>query len=191
MLEKKEFNLDVSEQMNETVSRQDKNGNDVIILKHIPYAEKKKMAYELGEIALCGDEDTGICYVSALYEIALNYLFIKYYTNIDVSWVHEVTDYQKLYDYCTVNNFWYISICDEDSYLFMEYWKLYKDTVCRLFDARCSLGYTVKSLLSSDIDTTNPEHIKLIEKLIEINREEKRASLPISNNGVLNFAKRK
>ena len=46
MLEKKTINIDIDEQMRETTTIQDKNGNPVNILKRISIADKEAFVQE-------------------------------------------------------------------------------------------------------------------------------------------------
>lgn len=46
MLEKKTIKIDIAEQMQETTTIQDKNGNAVNVLKRIPFADKEEFVQE-------------------------------------------------------------------------------------------------------------------------------------------------
>lgn len=188
MFEKKKIDIDVTEQMNETIVRQDKNGNDVDILLRIPYEQKEGMVTELTSMCLLADDKLGVCYIGSLFDVILNYLFVKYYTDIDVEWVSNVVDYYKLYDYCQVNGLNYIDLCADDYKVVYDYWVRYADSIIQLYEAEHSLGYTVKQLLNTDVDTNNKETRELIEKLIDM----KGALIEKEEEGkVLQFGKKK
>lgn len=192
MLEKKKINIDVSGPLSETQTIEDKNGNSVNILKMIPYAEKEEMALELAALTLSADEETGVCYENALFDLALTYLFVKYYTDIDVSDIQDVDGYQRLYDYCAVSGLDYFAFCKEDYMRLMEYWENYSAAIIRMYEARHSLGYAVKRMIDTNVDPNNQETRELIEKLISMRQayEEKQASPVQLGGNVLNFAKK-
>ena len=188
MIEKKKIDIDVTEQMNETIVRQDKNGNDVNILLRIPCGQKESMVTELASMCLLADDNLGVCYVSSLFDVILNYLFVKYYTDIDVEWATDIKDYYKLYDYCQVNKINYIDLCSDDYNVLYSYWARYSDSIIRLYEAEHSLGHDVKQMLNTDLDTNNKETRELIEKLIDM----KGALIEKEEQGkVLAFGKKK
>lgn len=193
MLEKKKINLDVTKQLAETMTFEDKNGNNVVILCHLPYAEREQLILELAAMVLSADEETGICFENLLFDVVLNYLFVKYYTNIDVSDVNEVEDYQRLYDYCIVNEFDFFDICKDEYMKLMDQWNTYKDCVIRMYEATHSLAHVVKQMLNTDIDTNNKETRELIEKLIDMKAAyDEKQTKPVQVGGtVLNFAKKR
>ena len=189
LTEKMSIDMDTTEYYAEELTFKDKNGKDVFILKRIPYREKEEFCRELAEKVLVADEDTGICYESALFELVWNYLFVKYYTNIDVEWVDTIDDYYKLYDYCLSEEaLEYNRHTLKDMRLVEEYWERYRASIIRQYEAKNSLGYQVKQLLSTDVNTTNAETRELIEKLIDMQdalREKE------EDKKVLQFAKKK
>ena len=187
-MEKKKFDMNTDEIFEETVAIKDKNGNDVAIFKRIPYEQKEHMITELASMSLLADEDSGVCYVSSLFDVVLNYLFVKYYTDIDVEWATDIQDYYKLYDYCQVNKINYIDLCSDDYNVLYSYWARYSDSIIRLYEAEHSLGHDVKQMLNTDLDTNNKETRELIEKLIDM----KGALIEKEEQGkVLAFGKKK
>ena len=166
MLEKKNFDMDVAKELEETFALTDIKGNEITVLKQIPYDDKLKFVSELAELALIGDEEAGLCYESSLYYLAYNYLFVKYYTDIDVSWIKTVDDFKKLYDYCFLSGLTEARVCDEhDLY---DLWINYSQSVVDLYNKMNSLAALVKTWLSTDIDTNKAETRELIEKLIDM-----------------------
>ena len=91
MLEKKVFEMNTEEWFAETMEV-----GGVEILRRIPYEQKEEFIHELAAMVLVADEDTGICYVSSLYDVVFNYLYVKYYTNIDVDGIKEIDDFRKM-----------------------------------------------------------------------------------------------
>lgn len=195
MMEKKMIKIDVTEQMKETTTIQDKNGNAVNILKRIPFTDKEAFVQELAARALSTDEETGLCYVNALFDIIYTYLFVKYYTDIDTEWVSEVEDFRKLYDYCTING-----ICDtctldnaKDADVLREHWWRYSQAVIQLYEKQHSLEQMAKTIFNTDYTMENEEARKLIEQLIDMKRVYNNKTDRPANNvggGILNFAKR-
>jgi hypothetical protein len=185
---KVKVNTELTEHFNETETVKDKNGNDVFILKHIPYEQKQEFCRELAEMTLIADPDTGICYISALFEVVWNYLFIKYYTNIDVEWVQTSEDYGVLYDYIVSEELDYKRQTMKDMRLVEEYWERYSASIIRQYEAKHSLGQQVKELLSTDVNTNNAETRELIEKLIDMQEALKEKE---EDKKVLQFAKKK
>ena len=181
-------NMDTTEYFSETETVKDKNGNDVVILQHIPYERKLEFCRELAEMTLIADPNTGICYVSALFEVVWNYLFIKYYTNIDVEWVKAGEDYCALYNYVASEELDYKRNTLKDMRIVGEYWERYSASIIRQYEAQHSLGQQVKELLSTDVNTTNEETRQLIEKLIDMQEALKEKE---EDKKVLQFAKKK
>ncbi len=169
-MEKKKFDFNTFEYFNETVTIQDKTGNDVVILKRIPYEQKEAFVQELAGMAQTPDEETGTCFVSSLYELIYNYLFVKYYTNIDVEEQKDVESFRALYDYCQsigINDR-YDRASDQDEEIIQDMWYQYKGSVVGLYEKQHSLGQKVKELLNTDVDTNNAETRELIEKLTDM-----------------------
>ena len=141
------------------------------------------------------DEETGICYVNALFDIVYTYLFVKYYTDIDTEWVQEIADFHKLYDYCQLNG-----ICDtctpendKDADALREYWWRYSQTVIVLYEKQHSLEQMAKSIFTTDMSAENEETRKLIEQLIDMKKAyDEKTEKPTKHvgGGILNFAKR-
>lgn len=170
MLEKKKINF-VIEAEPKTKIFSDKNGNDVVILNWIPAEEKESFARELVEYTMCTNDELGVCYKMMIEDEVYTYLLIKYYTDIDVSEIQDADGFRKLYDYAERSG-----LKDEmDSYisstercLLYEMAGIYQDSIEKLYETEHSLGYTVKKLLSTDVDTNNKETRELIEKLIDM-----------------------
>lgn len=141
------------------------------------------------------DEETGICYVNALFDMVYTYLFVQYYTDIDTEWVQEIADFHKLYDYCQLNG-----ICDtctpeneKDADVLREYWWRYSQTVIALYEKQHSLEQMAKSIFTTDMSAENEETRKLIEQLIDMKKAyDEKTEKPTKNvgGGILNFAKR-
>lgn len=204
MLEKKNFDMDVTKELEETFSLTDIKGNEVIILRRIPYDDKLNYVRELAERVLVADEETGLCYESSMYDLVNNYLFVKYYTNIDVDWVETVDDFKKLYDYCAVSGLADVSVDDASD--LGSLWVSYSQSIIDLYNKKNSLETLAKNLLSTDVDTNKEETRQLIEKLIDMKgalmeKEEnekviqfakanKKAALPKTGGVKLNLAKK-
>lgn len=196
MLEKKTINIDIDEQMRETTTIQDKNGNSVNILKRISCADKEAFVQELVDRTISTDEETGLGYVNPLFNVIYCYLFVKYYTDIDTEWIKEIDDYRKLYDYCLVNG-----ICDtctpeneKDADNLRELWWRYNQAVIQLYERGHSLAQIVKTWLTGDVDVENAETRELIEKLIDMKQGYLSAGEKPTKNvggGILSFAKKK
>lgn len=195
MLEKKTINIDIEEQMRETTTIQDKNGNSVNILKRISCADKEAFVQELASMAISSDEKTGLCYVNALFNVAYNYLFVTHYTDIDTEWVKDVEDFRKLYDYCLING-----ICDtctpeneKDADNLRECWWRYSQAVIQLYEKEHSLEQMAKTIFDTNFTMQNDEMRKLMEQLIDMKKTLKeKPEQPVQNigGGILNFAKR-
>ena len=170
MLGKKKINF-VIEAEPETKTFSDKNGNDVAILDWIPADEKEAFARELVEYTMGTNDELGVCYKMMIEDEVYTYLLIKYYTDIDVSEIQDADGFRKLYDYAERSG-----LKDEmDSYIssterciLYEMAGIYQDSIEKLYETEHSLGYTVKKLLSTDVDTNNKETRELIEKLIDM-----------------------
>ena len=185
---KVKVNTELTEHFNETETVKDKNGNDVFILKHIPYEQKQEFCRELAEMTLIADPDTGICYISALFEVVWNYLFIKYYTNIDVDGIKEIDDFRKLYDFCEMKGITFVRTTDSDLCDVERMWKTYSEAIIRQYEKRNSLEHQAKLMLSTDIDTNKAETRELIEKLIDMQGAMKEKE---ERDNVLDFGKAK
>ena len=196
MLEKKTFDISTEKQMRETITVQDINGNTVTILKRIPFAEKEKFVYELGEMTLTVHEDAGICYINAMYDVVYMYLFVKYYTDIDVDGLNGADDYARLYDYCLLSGIgWDCSLANEqDNEVLQDFWRAYSQAVIRLYEKDNSLEQMAKEWLGGDPAADNAETRELVEKLIDMKQSYlDQGEKPTQNvgGGILNFAKRK
>lgn len=74
------------------------DGTQVKVRDYLPYAEREDAAAEYAaRITIVADEENGIVYNSYREEIELEYVIVKYYTNIDVSGAtaEEVYDYSN------------------------------------------------------------------------------------------------
>lgn len=191
MFEKKKIDIDVTKQMNETIVCQDKNGNDVNILKYISAADKEAFAIELVTLTMGTNEALGLTYVIMTEEQVENYLFVKYYTNIDVSEIEDTDGFRKLFDYCQLcglKQAMESAICEDERNTIFRMVCLYREAIRKLYEAEHSLGYAVKQLLNTDVDTNNKETRELIEKLIDM----KGALIEKEEEGkVLQFGKKK
>lgn len=169
-MEKKKINLDVTFEQATRIFT-DKNGNDVAILQWIPAAEKEAFAMEQVTQTMGTNEELGLCYRMMAEDEIYAYLLVKYYTDIDVSEITEMDDFRKLYDYCQQSGL----LNDVDNYVpweekaVIEHMEaLYREAIQKLYEAEHSLGYRVKQLLDTDVDTNNAETRELIEKLIDM-----------------------
>ena len=160
----------------------------IIVKSRIPYAEKEKMAIEYIEGSLGVDANLGVCYTIYSADLVWNYLFIKYYTNIEVD---DVEDLTALYDYAEEKglmnpNVEYHVCLDVD--IVIKIAEKYKESVIRLYEKEHSLEQQAKKLLNTDVDTNIAETRELIEKLTDMRgalmeKEER--------NNVLQFGKKK
>lgn len=206
MMDKKTFDINTEFQY-KTMSIQDKTGNDIMICDRIPYEEKEEFVKELVAMSLAVDENLGYVYVTMNHRLVWNYLFVKYYTNIDVSEVQDIEGFKKLYDFCIGIG---LEREDVDEFTFRDLAIVekmeaqYADAIIELYEREHSLGQLVKEMLNTNPDTTNDETRELIEKLTDmkgalLEKEEKEkllqfgkkkpASIGASGN-VINFAKK-
>ena len=153
------------------------------------------------------NEELGLCYRMMTEDEIYAYLFVKYYTDIDVSEITEMDDFRRLYDYCQQSGL----LSNMDDFIpweekaatdHME--TLYRDAIQKLYEAEHSLGYAVKQLLNTNPDINNAETRELIEKLTDMKgalmeKEEhsnvlqfgKKKSANVKTGGtVINLAKR-
>ena len=183
MLEKKVFEMNTEEWFAETMEV-----GGVEILRRIPYEQKEEFIHELAAMVLVADEDTGICYVSSLYDVVFNYLYVKYYTNIDVDGIKEVDDFRRLYDFCEMKGIIFVHTTDSDLCEVERMWKTYSEAIIRQYEKRNSLEHQAKLMLSTDIDTNKAETRELIEKLIDMQGAMKEKE---ERDNVLDFGKAK
>ena len=183
MLEKKVFEMNTEEWFAETMEV-----GGVEILRRIPYEQKEEFIHELAAMVLVADEDTGICYVSSLYDVVFNYLYVKYYTNIDVDGIKEIDDFRKLYDFCEMKGITFVRTMDSDLCDVERMWKTYSEAIIRQYEKRNSLEHQAKLMLSTDIDTNKAETRELIEKLIDMQGAMKEKE---ERDNVLDFGKAK
>ena len=183
MLEKKVFEMNTEEWFAETMEV-----GGVEILRRIPYERKEEFIHELAAMVLVADEDTGICYVSSLYDVVFNYLYVKYYTNIDVDGIKEIDDFRKLYDFCEMKGITFVRTTDSDLCEVERMWKTYSEAIIRQYEKRNSLEHQAKLMLSTDIDTNKAETRELIEKLIDMQGAMKEKE---ERDNVLDFGKAK
>ena len=163
--------------------------NDGIIVKsRIPYADKEKMAVEYIEGTLGVDADLGICYTIYSADLVWNYLFMKYYTNIDVEGAEDMT---VLYDYAEEHELMGSLVGHHvgfDLSIVSQIAEKYKESIVRLYEKGHSLEQQAKKFLSTDVDTNIAETRELIEKLTDM----KGALLEKEEQGkVLQFGKKK
>ena len=183
MLEKKVFEMNTEEWFAETMEV-----GGVEILRRIPYEQKEEFIHELAAMVLVADEDTGICYVSSLYDVVFNYLYVKYYTNIDVDGIKEIDDFRKLYDFCEMKGITFVRTMYSDPCDVERMWKNYSEAIIRQYEKRNSLEHQAKLMLSTDIDTNRAETRELIEKLIDMQGAMKEKE---ERDNVLDFGKAK
>ena len=183
MLEKKVFEMNTEEWFAETMEV-----GGVEILRRIPYEQKEEFIHELAAMVLVADEDTGICYVSSLYDVVFNYLYVKYYTNIDVDGIKEIDDFRRLYDFCEMKGIAFVRTMDSDLCEVERMWRAYSEAIIRQYEKRNSLEHQAKLMLSTDIDTNKAETRELIEKLIDMQGAMKEKE---ERDNVLDFGKAK
>ena len=169
--------------------------NGIIVKNRIPYSEKEKMAVEYINSTTSVDENLGICYTIYSSILVWNYLFLKYYTNIDVDNVEDLTvlfDYAQSHDLMssTVRG----HVCEDIGYVY-DIADVYKESIVALYEKEHSLGQQVKTILSTDVDTNIAETRELIEKLTDmkgalIEKEEREKVVPFSKNMKLNLSKK-
>lgn len=137
------------------------------------------------------DEELGICYKMMTEAEVKTYLLVKYYTDADVSDIHDADGFRKLHDYCRMGGLLesiHAFIALEDQWDIDHMAKLYWDAIEKLYEKEHSLGNRVKQLLAAEPDTNNAETRALIEKLIDMKGvlTEKEAQ-----SNVLQFGKKK
>lgn len=181
--------------------------NGITIANRIPYEQKENFAIDLVNMTIGTEDKTGAIYTLGIYDLIENYLFAKYYTDIDVEDVVELDDYRKLYDYMQSHNVnlsnatvW--NIVQDDMAIIYSIEKYYRRSIEVLYEREHSLEGRIKQLLNTDVDTNNAETRELIEKLIDMKgalmekEERERTSTnkqKIANAGgaVINFAKKR
>ena len=169
--------------------------NGVVVKNRIPYSDKEKMAVEYINSTTSVDENLGICYTIYSSILVWNYLFLKYYTNIDVD---DVEDLTVLFDYAQAHGLMSsivkAHVCEDIDYVY-DIADVYKESVVALYEKEHSLGHQVKTILSTDVDTNIAETRELIEKLTDmkgalIEKEEREKVVPFSKNMKLNLSKK-
>lgn len=188
-MEKKKISFGVMPEP-QTRTFEGKNGT-VTILNWIPAAEKEAFAREFVELTMGTDDGLGICYKMMTAKEVEVYLYVKYYTDIDVSDIKDMDGIRELYDYCSASKLedaiWaFVPMSEVATIENMA--KLYWEAVQRLYETEHSLANRVKELLATDPDTNNAETRELIEKLIDMKGAlaEKEAA-----SNVLQFGKKK
>lgn len=181
----------------------------VQVCNMIPYEKKEEFAIQLVNMTLGTDDKLGVCYTMSIYGLVENYLFAKYYTDIDVSEVSDPDDFRTLYDYMQMHGLTldggniYAFVCD-DIDIVHKIESMYRASIEKLYEKGNSLEAIVKSLIGTDIDTNKEETRNLIEKLIDMQgalmeKEEhdglakfgKKPSSMKTGGRVLNFAQKK
>lgn len=181
--------------------------NGITIVNRIPYEQKENFAIDLVNMTIGTEDKTGAIYTLGIYDLIENYLFAKYYTDIDVDDVVELDDYRKLYDYmqshnANLSNATVWNIVQDDMAIIYSIEKYYRRSIEILYEREHSLEGRIKQLLNTDVDTNNAETRELIEKLIDMKgalmekEERERTSTnkqKVSTVGgaVINFAKKK
>ena len=193
-MEKKKIDIDTKAFFEKGTTYTDNKGNSLFVLAHIPYEQKQAFVEELANYIQLEDEELEICYASSLYELVYTYLFMKYYTDLDVSWVEGIEDFYKVYDCCESFG---VNVNQDDTFAINRMWYEYKTTVIALYQKGHSLERIVKNLLTTDINTTNEETRQLIEKLTDmkgalVEKEDREGKIMqfADKNVRMNFAKR-
>lgn len=188
----KEYQLKVNTKIIE------KDGFTVTVKDKIPYSQKEEMAAELTSRTLYADDELGIACTLPNYDAVRNFIFLKYYTDLDLSWMTDDDDFRRLYDFAkdmgldedTLWEFCGHDVADMDSIA-----AIYADAAKARFEREKSLGYKVLKMLDTSPDTDSAEARELIEKLIDmkgalIEKESKPANGMNVGGGVINFAKK-
>lgn len=102
MKEKVQVNYDVVN-MESAVELTGKNGDKIMVYRHIPYTEKEMLAFELAAGTFVCDDENKLSYTSYKRKLIEAYLIAKYYTNIDVEDAADEDDYIKVFDYLVHN----------------------------------------------------------------------------------------
>lgn len=145
----------------------------IFIKDRIPYELKERFAYELVDRTMGTDDTLGVSYVQATYDLVLNYLFAKYYTNIDLEEIDSIDDFRALFDYMQINRIcindnWVKEYIGDDMAIVKSIENKYRKSIVALYETEQSLGYAVKKQMNTDPDTNNSETRDLIEKLIDM-----------------------
>jgi hypothetical protein len=170
----------------------------ITVKDRIPYADKQVAAQELVEKTTVMDERLGITYTLPTYDLVENYIFLKYYTDLDVSDIQTEDDYRALFEFAydagltesDMREF----VCQDIKYLKAIEGR-YRVALAAVFEEERSLGHQVKQLLDTSPDTNNEETRELIEKLIDmkgalLEKENKPANGMNVGGTVINFAKK-
>lgn len=108
-MEKRKFDMSKYADMHEEKTIKGKDGTEITVRNHIPYADKEAMATEMAEQLLIIHDDSCI-YTSQDFDLFELYMIAKYYTDIDVEEcdMHDVADYlvnneiiSEVYDYAS------------------------------------------------------------------------------------------
>lgn len=176
-------------------------GDEIIHVRlRIPLEQKVEMATELGNMLAVPYEDIGFMSQSALYEVCLLYLIMKYYTDVDL----EDVEARVLFD-------WVVS-CDANAKIRS---MIYNDLVYvtdmthRMmenlkaeYEKRNGLAHAIKTTFSflfngEDITETlaksqavSDQMIEVVGKLNEANRKPDVGKVKVSGN-VINIGKKK
>lgn len=200
-MEKMQYNF-LEQKPAEVVMEFELNGKKLVVYNRIPYADKRAFAEEQVSKTQVQDEQLGICYSSPAYHMIRKYLFIKYYTNIDVSTVaDDETGYETVYDFADSYGLFdqeIMKACEADQDMVDSIAAGTDWALVKTFEAAHSLGNMVKPLLNTSVDTNNSETKELIEKLIDMKgallekeESETKTAKPVTVGGaVINFAKR-
>ena len=197
-MEKKKYEMHMADM---DAAQEHTIGDETIhVLRHIPLDQKVAMATELAEMIAIPNAEIGIMGESALYEVCLVYLVMKYYTDIDLAdtdarsvfdWVISHDAYRPI-EMIICNDLWYVTdIADRTMHNLMdEYEKqnglthAIKTSFGFLFNGEDITETLAKSQQVSD------QMIEVVGKLNEANRKPDVGKVKVSGN-VINIGKKK
>lgn len=169
----------------------------------IPYTEKEAFVIDLLTATLQTDDALGICYRGYNYQAVFAYLFLKYYTGVDVENVGIERAFDWLISNCDIRDLYNIAEADLKIIKTME--GDFYSACEKRYEQENSLGQMVKEYVRTDVDTNNAETRELIEKLIDmkgalLEKEQdekilqfghKKAAKPVKTGGVkINLSKK-
>lgn len=148
------------------------DGTQVKVRDYLPYAEREDAAAEYAaRITIVADEENGIVYNSYREEIELEYVIVKYYTNIDVSGATA----EEIYDYSNRSGLYerIDEIAGEDTIKTSDIGYRMSIAAGDVVRERGSLAYLVKNRLGYLIDPDKTAEMfaraeGLNEKMIDI-----------------------
>lgn len=146
------------------------NGVSIEVKKRIPYGEKLKMAAEYASLTVVIDEAQEIAYEVYETDAVKSYLYLKYYTNIDLESFD--VGYGEAHDFFMQNLSTFCGISENDFNEAVCFSKIYLERTIEIYRMSHSLEAKAKSslagLLNEDILKVVSESKMLNDELIDL-----------------------